>query len=454
MWGLMAGLYDRPSVGGVMFDAAAQFGGAGKAPERQGFALFRNHSWFDKLNDGTPVEQSWAMRHFLYTWVHEAGHAFNFLHSWDKGRPDSLSWMNYDWRYDQRNGDATFWKRFGFRFDDEELIHIRHGARPSVIMGGDPWSSGSHLESPNLVGARVEGSPPLELLIRSKGFFELMEPVHIELRLRNLLGDLPITIDRRLAPEFGTVILHIQRPDDSIIAYDPIMCAVGDPELLVLGPADAAGGSDRFSREIFLSFGGKGFYFDHPGEYRIRAIYQGLGDILITSEPHRLRIGTPDAASDRFAQDFFADDVGLTLYLQGSRSPYLEKGAAVLEEAADRFSGSMFGAKIADTLAHGVARPFFRLDDAAGAKLVKVADADPRRALAMTAPALQLLQKSGAKVTNLAYGRLVRRRADYHQAAGEPGKAKKELHALRRDLAQRGAKPSVIQRYDELEAAL
>ena len=49
------------------------------------------------------------MRQFLYTWVHEAGHAFNFLHSWDKGRPDALSWMNYDWRYDQRNGADTFW---------------------------------------------------------------------------------------------------------------------------------------------------------------------------------------------------------------------------------------------------------------------------------------------------------------------------------------------------------
>jgi hypothetical protein len=120
-----------------MFDAAA-FGGAGKAPERQGFAVFRKHQWFTNLPAGAPSNQdeAEAARKFLYTWGHEAGHAFNFLHSWNKNRPDSLSWMNYDWRYDNRNGDDSYWSNFRFRFDDEELIHLRHGDRSSVIMGG------------------------------------------------------------------------------------------------------------------------------------------------------------------------------------------------------------------------------------------------------------------------------------------------------------------------------
>jgi hypothetical protein len=162
MWGLMAGLFEDAGVGGVMFDAASQFGGAGKAPERQGFAVFRNHPWFDSLVPGTPQNQAQAqaMRHFLYTWVHEAGHAFNFLHSWNKRRPDSLSWMNYDWRYDSRNGADTFWNRFPFRFDDDELIHLRHGNRAAVIMGGDPWSSGGHLEAPNWRWPKSKGMRP------------------------------------------------------------------------------------------------------------------------------------------------------------------------------------------------------------------------------------------------------------------------------------------------------
>jgi hypothetical protein len=115
MWGLLAGTYDTPSVGGIMFDAAAAFGTVAGPYDRQGFAVFRNH-----------------------------GHAFNFLHSWDKNRPDALSWMNYDWKYDGRHGSDTFWKSFRMRFDDEELLHLRHGDRPAVMMGGDPWATGGH----------------------------------------------------------------------------------------------------------------------------------------------------------------------------------------------------------------------------------------------------------------------------------------------------------------------
>jgi hypothetical protein len=54
MWGVMAGRFDNPGVGGIMYDAAAQFGGAGEAPERQGFAVFRGHQWFNNLPAGAP----------------------------------------------------------------------------------------------------------------------------------------------------------------------------------------------------------------------------------------------------------------------------------------------------------------------------------------------------------------------------------------------------------------
>jgi len=125
------------------------------------------------------------MRKFLYTYVHEMGHAFNFLHSWDKNRPDSLSWMNSDWKYDNRNGANSFWGNFRMRFDDEELLHMRHGDRAAVIMGGDPWASGGQLEAPPRSMADQVGETPVELLVRSKGYFQFMEPVNVELRLRN-----------------------------------------------------------------------------------------------------------------------------------------------------------------------------------------------------------------------------------------------------------------------------
>jgi hypothetical protein len=454
MWGLMAGLFETRGVGGVMFDAASQFGGAGKAPERQGFAVFREHQWFNNLVNGTPAnqDQAWAARHFLYTWVHEAGHAYNFLHSWDKGRPDSLSWMNYDWRYDQRNGSGNFWKRFAFRFDDDELIHLRHGNRSSVIMGGDPWSSGSHLETPNLAMAQIEGEAPLEFIIRSKQYFEFMEPVIVELRLRNLLPHTAVEIDKRLPPEYGGVVVYIQNPDDRVVQYDPVMCAVGTPDPLRLSPAGVSDGTDRYSREVFLTYGSNSFYFDRPGEYRIRAVYQGPGDVLIPSDTHRIRIGlVADKELDRKAQDYFTDSVGLALYLQGSRSPYLQGGTAVLEQLADRYKESALGTKIAMTLANGLSKPFFRIVEApkrgTEIALKQTSRADPARALAMTAPALNLFRNDSDKSNNLAYSRLVLRRADYHRAEGDDVGARNELGELADQLQRRGANEAVIRKY-------
>ena len=88
----------------------------------------------------------------LYTCIHELGHCFNLLHSWQKSlatppqpnRPASPSWMNYPWRFP--GGPAAFWTAFPFRFDDQELVHVRHGFRNDVIMGGNPFGTGAALE--------------------------------------------------------------------------------------------------------------------------------------------------------------------------------------------------------------------------------------------------------------------------------------------------------------------
>ncbi len=455
MWGLLAGTYEIPSVGGIMFDAAAAYGGAGEAPERQGFALFRNHSWFNNLVAGTPAnqDQAWAMRHFLYTWVHEAGHAFNFLHSWNKNRPDALSWMNYDWRYDNRNGADSFWSSFFFRFDDEELIHMRHGDRASVIMGGDPWASGGHMEAPSAAMSMTEGNAPIEFLIRSQEYFDFLEPVDIELRIRNLIDGLPLTVDARLSPEFGGVVVYIQRPDGKVIQYSPIFCKLGIADSKILKPKDVSvQGEDRYSEQVSLSYGKFGFYFDRPGVYLIRAIYQGTGDLMVPSNVHRIRIGHPySKEEDRLAQDFFTSAVGMNLYLQGSRSPHLQKGMEVLESVADRYKGSSVGAKVAARISSSLNRPFFRLKDGT---MKKVASPDPKKVLALTDSAVKLFEKEKKRSFNIPYRKLVETRVASRTALGQKAEAKKELATLRRILGQRGANQPVLDSIKSYEDSL
>jgi hypothetical protein len=147
----------------------------------------------------------------------------------------------------------------------------------------------------------------------------------------------------------------MQKPDGGVVQYDPLICAVAVPDPLVLAPArDDNTGEDRYSREIFLTYGGNDFYFGLPGEYRIRAVYQGPSDALIPSQAYRLRIGVPASKELDRAQDYFTDEVGLTLYLQGSRSPYLKTGGG-FSPLVNREKRSSLGLKVAVALANGLA---------------------------------------------------------------------------------------------------
>ena len=444
MWGLQVGRFDSSSLGGIMFDAPAANGGAGDRPDRQGFAVARNHSWFTNLvANPTTQAQHDAMRKYLYVWVHEAGHAWNLLHSWNKGRSSSLSWMNYDWKYDEINGANSFWANFRMRFDDEELIHMRHGDRKTVIMGGDDWGTGGHLEAPPAAALEAGPDQPVELLVRTKPFYALMEPVSVELQLRNTTST-PIPIDARLDPRYGATTVIVSRPDGTWVDYASVMCLLSDPEVRVLAPAATsaeAQGPDRYSEQVPLTFGSSGFVFDAPGTYRIKAVYTD-GAVMAVSNVASVRVGVPQTREeDRFAADWFTNPVGLTVALGGSMSPHLDAGLDTLREAADRFSGAEVGSAAAQVVAASVGDDFFRRK---GDEVVKSHDADPEAALAMTEPAFKAHKAKGDKTTNLAFRALVEERALLHSMAGRPSEAKKELTSLATTLARRGANDNVV----------
>ena len=454
MWGLMAGSFDNPAVGGIMFDAASQFGGAGKAPERQGFAVFRDHSWFNDLVAGSPSTQAQqaTARKFLYTWVHEAGHAFNFLHSWDKSRPDSLSWMNYDWRYDDRNGSGSFWKSFAFRFDDEELIHLRHGNRAAVIMGGDSWASGGHAKSADVSMLDLEivdGKAPLELLFRGPERFDFMEPVIVELRLRNLTKK-SVKIDSNLHPEFGTVTVFLRKPSGQVTEFDPLFCKLASPSVVTLQATGKPGGQDRHSTSISLTYGKQGFYFDSPGIYTMRAIAHGPNGSIIPSNSLRIQIGVPTREDEGIAQDYFTPQVGLSLYFGGSQSPSLQTGMQTLEKVAGLRRESRFGAIVAAVVADSVSKPFFRL---VKSKLTQTHEPDLIRAIQLFDGAVSVLQSIKDETVNLVHRAVAEKNAQCKLQMGDRTAAREELSSAKAVLKKRSVKSSVLSAIALLESA-
>ena len=115
VWLLVASAHDQ-GYRGIMFDASDAF-------QRQGCAVF-----YDAIQGADPASQRAALR----TYVHELGHAFNLLHSWQKDLADppaplganqgfaDLSWMNYPQNYLPQGGGAggtaAYWADFQFQF--------------------------------------------------------------------------------------------------------------------------------------------------------------------------------------------------------------------------------------------------------------------------------------------------------------------------------------------------
>lgn len=314
---------------GIMFDYLP-----GLKQHRQGCAVFQ-----DTIMNYHPSTADYN-RHLLYTYVHELGHAFNLLHSWDKARHDSLSWMNYDWRYDQRNGAGSFWNNFDFIFDDAELVHLRHGYRQNVIMGGNDWAVGAGLEhgdaSSIFSQEMIENNSGLKLeLMPVKNTYALSEPVVIEIKLRcmDMNGKM---VNTNLHPKHDQVRIGILKPNGKVCLYEALAhnCSMPDDTMLTTENNTAYASS-------YIGYGKEGFYFDQPGFYRIKGAYLNKDGSIIQSEEVTIRVKSPvTQAEDQIADKYFTSDAGAIFYLLGSDSENLAKGMDDLREVSNKYKNN------------------------------------------------------------------------------------------------------------------
>lgn len=321
VWQLVARLHDLGSgLYGIMFDQEGK--------QRQGCAVF---------HEGIGGVTNEKLRLQLYTYVHELGHCFNLLHSWQKSlavppqpnRPNSLSWMNYPWNYPE-GGAAAFWSNFAFQFDNEEVIHLRHAFRSNIIMGGSNFTSGSALGR-EVLPDTVRDDSGLRLTISThQESFALGEPVVLEIELGTTTTG-SRKVHSWLHPNFGMVKVVIQKPNGEVVTYEPLIDHL-------VGARDAViNGTLPVKDSAYIGFGKGGFYFGQPGQYLIRAVYAASDGSEILSDMIRVRVRYPVTAADASLADLFmGQDQGTLLYLLGSDSEFLRNGNAAFDEILDR----------------------------------------------------------------------------------------------------------------------
>jgi hypothetical protein len=323
VWLFHARLHDLgPGLYGIMFDQVGK--------QRQGAAVF-----YEGIGGTTADKQ----RLQLYTCTHELGHCFNLLHSWQKSlgtppvpdRPNALSWMNYPWRY-PLGGAGAFWNAFPFQFDDQELIHVRHAFRDAVIMGGNPFATGSALEDPQGWRDPIEDGSGLKLELRAPRNFGYGAPVSIDLEL-SATDSRGRRVPQRLRPRNGNVEIAIRQPSGRVLMYKPLIhqCALDD---IVVLDADTPG----ITETAFIHYGKDGFYFDTPGTYRLRASAVAADGSIVLSNILDLRVQAPVTREDDEAAGLiFGDEQGTLMYLMGSDFEGLEAGNTALREIQERF---------------------------------------------------------------------------------------------------------------------
>ena len=310
---------------GIMFDYLPSL-----KPQRQGCAIFQ-----DTIKDYYPGSD--YNRHILYAYVHEMGHCFNLLHSWDKGRPNSLSWMNYDWKYDQLNGAGSFWNNFNFIFDTGELMHIRHGFRNNVIMGGSDFASGSGLEQQDALtvfeGDMMENNSGLKLELQPvKKSYSLGEPVVVEIKLRCMDMNGKV-VNGTIHPKYDYVRIAILKPNGKTALYEPFAHNCMLPKDT---PLDQENNSVYAS--AYIGYGKDGFYFDQPGFYKLKAAYQVQDGSILQSDEMTIRVKSPvTAQEDEIADLYFTSDAGKLFYLLGSDAETLKQGVADMQTVHEKY---------------------------------------------------------------------------------------------------------------------
>jgi hypothetical protein len=348
VWQVACQLHDLgPGLYGIMFD---QLG-----PQRQGCAVF---------HAGIGGTTSDKLRLQLYTYVHELGHCFNLLHSWQKSfanppatnRPAALSYMNYPWNYP--GGAAAFWSAFPFQFDDPELTHLRHAFRKNIVMGDNPFGTGAAVIDPYVMVDTEHDGSGLDFTIEpAHRAFSLGEPVVIKLALRShdKRGKM---VQPYLHPKASMTSVAILKPNGQAVLYEPLM------EHLMSSTPQFLGSEDVIEDSAYIGFGKGGLYFDQPGTYKLRAIYHAGDGSQVRSNVVTLRVRDPVSAKGaRLAELLMGEEQGALFWLLGSDSESLEAGNAAFTEVLEKYGDDPLADYVRLTNGVNASRNFTTIDD-------------------------------------------------------------------------------------------
>ncbi len=438
VWLLVATAHDQ-GYRGIMFDYADAF-------QRQGCAVFH-----DAIKGDDPASRRAALR----TYVHELGHAFNLLHSWQKNAASppaplgpnaglgDLSWMNYPWRYGPPppapGGEQAYWAAFPFQFTTNELVHLRHGFYRDVVMSAHPFGRGAAEADvdPEVFAEPVADRSGLALELRAKPAFAYGEPVVVEIKLSatDLRG---AATHGYLHPNDELVSIAVRQPSGRTVLFRPLLrhCVDGDRRVQ-LDPSRPA-----IYDSAYIGFGRNGHLFEQPGRYAVRAVYLGDDGSRVLSAVTELRVRRPLTAEDEETGELLMGaEQGQVLALLGSSSDLLRRGNAAIETVLEEHAEHPLA--VYARLVKGVnAQRDFK--DLGADGVLRVREAEPQESIRLLS-AVEEASAGDGGVDNITLNTAMRTLALAEARAGNPERAREVTERMVSVFAQKDLNPSVLE---------
>ncbi|MBW0931383.1 hypothetical protein [Priestia megaterium] len=434
------------SLGGIMFDDIGP-------NDRQGTAIFNNSFIADPpAGDDNPT--AWVQRMRFWCACHEMGHAFNLAHSWQKdilnsgkpwnppngplrSEPTALSFMNYPFR-PEVGPPEQFFKKFEYRFSDQELLFLRHAPENFVQMGNADWFDEHNFEQLN-----VSTHPDFKLELRmnrENPSFQFLEPVVFEIKLTNTSNQ-PQLVKKHLLSDLNGMSVMVKKDGKKVRRLLPYAkyCRLLENKVVIPG--------ESLYESIFASVGKNGWLIDEPGYYTIQVLMQINGHMIV-SNPLRLRVFPPTGYDQEFlAQDFFSEEVGRILAFDGSR--YLEKGNDILRELTEKLNDHAVALHAHVALAKPLAFDYKLLDftEESGRRgKIKIIPAQPDEARKQFTAALTEHKQLAAKTLSfIDYNEYMSSYSEFLGNQGENKEAAEVQNVLYQTLSERNVLDRVLQ---------